>query len=299
MKRIFTVVLLLMVSVASFAQSSNAEAFHSARRQKLKVKKAEGYTIVAADIFNSKQTISVIKYSPKSFTTEILLPDEVGIVSEAAEEKRAHIAINACYWAVKTGVPTTFIKVDGNILSHSHTAGLPRVNGLMFFYDHGIEVVSTEEMPDYPSLAEKVDKCKNVFACGPILIDDGKRVSYDHITSSTLPSLKRKIPFFIRRHPRTAVGCDANGDIYLVVVDGRAKDCAAGVTIAELTDICEWLGLVEAMNLDGGSSSTMWTSKHGVVNYPCGNRKFDHEGERKVLSKLLVTAKKTKKTKKR
>ena len=62
--------------------------------------------------------------------------------------------------------------------------------------------------------------------------------------------------------------------------------------IVELTEICEWLGMRDAINLDGGSSSTMWGETEGVINYPCRNKKFDHAGERKVSSCVLVKSKK-------
>ena len=39
-------------------------------------------------------------------------------------------------------------------------------------------------------------------------------------------------------------------------------------------------------------SSTMWCSDWGVVSYPCRNKKYDHAGDRKVSSCLLVTLKK-------
>ena len=85
---------------------------------------------------------------------------------------------------------------------------------------------------------------------------------------------------------------DKAGNVYLVVVDGRSKGNAEGVTIEEFTKICAWLGMRDAVNLDGGGSSTMWCSDWGVVSYPCRNKKFDHAGDRKVSSCLLVTLKK-------
>lgn len=292
MKRLVVLFTALCLAGASVAQNADSLAFMSAQRQKLRVKKAEAFSIVAANIFDSPQTISVIKYSPKNFSTKVALCDEVTITSEVGIAHNAQFAINACFWAVKKSFPSTYIKSDGVVLSHSHTAGLPRVNGLFFIYGDRAEIVRSTDMPDYPSLAEKCDKCDNIFACGPVLIDDGEEVCYKNITESKEKSLQRKIPFFIRRHPRTAIGCDAKGNIIMVVVDGRSKGNAAGVTIAELTQICKWLGMTEAMNLDGGSSSTMWGRKYGVINHPCGNRKFDHEGERKVMSVLVVNRKK-------
>ena len=234
----------------------------------------------------------MVKFSPKYYSLGVIQPEEVTKVSEVGETSRAHFAINACYWAVTIGKPTTFVKSYGANLSETHIASLPRVNGLMFMYDKGIEIVQSTDIPDYPSLEDKCNACNNIIACGPVLIDNGEKISYRDIIESTDESLQRKKVFYIRRHPRSAVGCDAEGNIYMVVVDGRSKGNAEGMSIEELTQLCSWLGMVEAMNLDGGGSSALWSRKYGVLNHPCDNRKFDHEGERKVSSTLVANRKK-------
>ena len=59
------------------------------------------------------------------------------------------------------------------------------------------------------------------------------------------------------RHPRTVIGVDANGAIWLAVVDGRQPEHSAGMTFAELERLCDRLELTDALNLDGGGSTTM------------------------------------------
>ena len=44
----------------------------------------------------------------------------------------------------------------------------------------------------------------------------------------------------------------------------------------------------QALNLDGGGSSTLWTAQEGVLNHPYDNRRFDHEGERGVPNCIVV-----------
>ncbi len=62
--------------------------------------------------------------------------------------------------------------------------------------------------------------------------------------------------FAEKRHPRTAVGKTASGDVWFVIVDGR-QDMSDGATLAELADVMVGLGCTDAINLDGGGSSTM------------------------------------------
>jgi hypothetical protein len=58
-------------------------------------------------------------------------------------------------------------------------------------------------------------------------------------------------------HPRTAVGVDADtGEVLILVVDGRQDD-SRGYTMVELANLMIDLGADEAINLDGGGSSTM------------------------------------------
>jgi hypothetical protein len=77
-------------------------------------------------------------------------------------------------------------------------------------------------------------------------------------------------------HPRTAVGIDSdNGRILLVVVDGRSE-ASRGYTLAELGRLMVQLGAEEALNLDGGGSSTMAVTppagELAVANAPSGGQ---------------------------
>lgn len=67
----------------------------------------------------------------------------------------------------------------------------------------------------------------------------------------------------------------------MIVIDGRFKGLGEGASIKECSRICSFLGLEDAINLDGGGSSSLWTPGTGVLNYPCDNSTWDHNGERK------------------
>ena len=69
------------------------------------------------------------------------------------------------------------------------------------------------------------------------------------------------------RHPRTAIGFNADSTkLYFVVVDGRHLT-STGVTLREMKGIFDALGAVTAVNLDGGGSSCMVVNNE-VMNHP-------------------------------
>ena len=76
-----------------------------------------------------------------------------------------------------------------------------------------------------------------------------------------------------------------DGDIVVPVLMG---DKADGASIYETAYICHLLGMTDAINLDGGGSSALWTSTTGVISHPRDNRRFDHEGERRVPNLIAV-----------
>lgn len=76
-------------------------------------------------------------------------------------------------------------------------------------------------------------------------------------------------------NPRTAVGVDREGrTLWIIVVDGRQEGISEGITLVELACIFESLGAWDALNLDGGGSSTLvMQSAEGprrVINTPVG-----------------------------
>jgi hypothetical protein len=107
----------------------------------------------------------------------------------------------------------------------------------------------------------------------PLLILDGEPVLH------RVPRIWS--PFSIGRHPRTAVAVREDGIVLLVVVDGRQEGYSVGMSLAELTDLLLELGARDALNLDGGGSTTLVTER-GIINRPS-----DPE-ERPVANVLLA-----------
>lgn len=105
----------------------------------------------------------------------------------------------------------------------------------------------------------KFAHCTDILQAGPMLLRDGKRALTAEGFSES----------FIRgRHPRSLVGTEGDR-IWWIVVDGRDSWHSRGCTLEEAVDLAAGLGFENALNLDGGGSSTMWW-KGAVVNSPSG-----------------------------
>lgn len=115
---------------------------------------------------------------------------------------------------------------------------------------------------------------EDALQAGPVLIQEGKI----RITVNEEVFFNTKIP---EVHPRTAVGYRPNGELILLIVDGRQVS-SRGVDLNELATILLDLGCYEALNLDGGGSSAMVVRGH-LLNRPAGRTT-----QREVMSALVV-----------
>ena len=81
--------------------------------------------------------------------------------------------------------------------------------------------------------------------------------------------------------PRTAIGQREDGSILFLVIDGRQTK-SLGASLKDVQSIMLEYGAVNAINLDGGSSSTMYYEGE-IINNPC-----DPLGERSIPSIVYV-----------
>ncbi|MEB3327718.1 MAG: phosphodiester glycosidase family protein [Candidatus Sericytochromatia bacterium] len=87
------------------------------------------------------------------------------------------------------------------------------------------------------------------------------------------------------RSPRTAVGLTRDDRYLVVTIDGRQPGYSVGATLSELAGVLRDLGAVEALNLDGGGSTTMWLRGRTLGRPSDGH-------ERPVSTALLVLPRK-------
>ncbi len=122
-----------------------------------------------------------------------------------------------------------------------------------------------------------------ISANNDVTIDTPPDEIYNALAGNTILLKQGEIPsdlpgssFYTDLHPRTAVGTDQQGEtMIIVVVDGRQPNYSEGVTMAELAEIMREYGCYDALNLDGGGSSTMViegsSGKADILNSPIDN----------------------------
>jgi len=111
------------------------------------------------------------------------------------------------------------------------------------------------------------------------LVKDGKNYVDKSFVEHKKPS------FTYVRHPRTAVGFSKDSTkIFFVVVDGR-QSTSAGMTLPELAELMLNVGSYNAINLDGGGSSTIYVDGE-IKNNPSDGI------ERAVSNSILIIEKK-------
>lgn len=88
--------------------------------------------------------------------------------------------------------------------------------------------------------------------------------------------------FGVRRNPRTLAGITAKGKLLFVTVDGRQPGWSVGASFKESAQIMRSLGAVDAVNLDGGGSTTMTIGERLVT------RPSDTTGERPIGDAIVI-----------
>lgn len=210
-------------------------------------------------------------------------PEPQTVAAIAARRPGAIAAINAGFFSLQTGRPTDFLKIDGEVVS-----GTSRPRGAVGILDGDevatlifdrLTVAARSRPPTYKPLlgtspADWARTSHAVSGAGLLMLDGRELTDWrdERIAEG----------FDTTRHPRTIIGTDAEGAIWLVTVDGRNPALSLGMSFAELHRLSKRLGLRSVLNLDGGGSTTMWVDG-GIMNHPS-----DPEGTRKVSDAILV-----------
>jgi hypothetical protein len=113
------------------------------------------------------------------------------------------------------------------------------------------------ELKTSPELSHVVTACHAIFP----IVEKGKALEKFDGGAAIL-----------RRNPRTAIGFN-DRYFFMVVVDGRQKELSMGMKAGELAEFMALLGCTEAVNLDGGGSSTFWLDGKTRNSVPGGRER--------------------------
>ena len=238
-------------------------------------------------LFGSNQSICVLEVAPGARMD--IVPAAEGTLettSDLTKKTGAVAAVNGSFFNMKPPYGSiTYLKVDGELISPNKrgndliTQGCVATNGCYL----GIAAAPDlgKKSPDEASGEEGREPWENavegedVLTSGPVLILNGACIDFGEESLNTT------------RHPRTAVGRRPDGTSIFVTADGRHRE-AAGLSMRETQLLMAALGCSQALNLDGGGSTTMIVNGE-VVNHPCDNKLFDAAGQRKVANAICIS----------
>ena len=221
-------------------------------------------------LYKGDQYINLVEISPEAaLHYGISASDHMKETSLIAQEQGAAVAINGSFYNMQKGNSVCYFRKDKEVIDTTSTDEFRmRVTGALHTHKKKIKI-----LPWSAAIEKEYHQRKGtILASGPLLMMDGNTCTWEACDSS----------FIFTKHPRSAIFRTKDKRTVLITVDGRSPGHADGVSIPELAHLIRILGGHDALNLDGGGSTTLWIEGEGVLNSPSDNRKFDHQGERKV-----------------
>lgn len=169
---------------------------------------------------------------------------------------------NSQQWTANGGTPTGVIISDGKIV-HNDIGNNDTKSDVAAITKEGVLVVGKHSVNDLIKLG-----VTDALSFGPALVVNGKMTPMSGDGGWGIA-------------PRTVIGQRSDGAILLLVIDGRQMG-SLGATLKEAQEIIFKCGAVNATNLDGGKSTTMYYDGD-VVNNPS-----DSLGERAIPTAFIV-----------
>lgn len=284
-KRIaLSLALLAFFAGSAAAQTNDSLTFVNAKWNKEKVAKGvewyQYHFTGEEKIFDAEEFVNVLVVDQKKAKRRFALTALEGKLrrtSQAALDSGAIVAINGSFYNTRPPYNSAcYLKINGEVIFERSGKMGDRDGGAVLIDDRGRVSVEQGDPDDPQWVSTRTEP--SIIGSGPMMLQDGQRIDMGTGAFVTL------------RHPRTAIGTSGN-KVYLVTVDGRSEGNSLGVNLNELANILKWLGAENALNLDGGGSTTMYIEgqpENGIVNRPCDNQKFDRQGERRVSNSLLL-----------
>lgn len=202
------------------------------------------------DIHMADVKVSSSEYLKTAFAQSPYGRNVTEKTSDIAESVNAILAINGDYYGAQE---SGYVIRNGVIYRETAKSGN---EDLVIYGDGSFEIIDEDDI----TAEELLEKgAQNVLAFGPALVEDGSvSVTEDEEVGKAMAS-----------NPRTAIGIIDENHYVFVVADGRTSD-NEGLSLYELAEFMESLGVQTAYNLDGGGSSTMYFNGQ-IINKPTTN----------------------------
>lgn len=204
----------------------------------------------------SKTTVHIAQFDRRQVQPRIVQFEESMELLKWCNENSQAYAVNGGFFTVENGRHMGELWLGGKRIS----LGLSEFNRGCLHIDENFGCI-LERRNYLPEGA-----CQNLIEAGPLLVKEGE-VLIDDCDAEGFSSESKFFDSDISsgRHPRTVLA--ANEDcLWALVCEGRHEQ-EAGLTLKEAAEFCQSLGATEALNLDGGSSSSLvFDSK--LINTP-------------------------------
>lgn len=215
------------------------------------------------DIHVADVTVSSAEYLKTAFAQSSYGKNVTEKTSEIAESVNAILAINGDYYGAQE---SGYVIRNGVIYRSTPKSGN---EDLVIYADGSFEIISEDDV----TAEELLEKgAQNVLAFGPALVENG----------SVSVTEGEEVGKAMASNPRTAIGIIDENHYVFVVADGRTSE-NEGLSLYELAEFMEGLGVQTAYNLDGGGSSAMYFNGE-IVNQPTTN---GHSIEERRVSDIV------------
>lgn len=272
MKRIVFALLGVILSLGTAAQSARDSLYIASYHWKVDTV-ADGLVMKRGHfmyLYGQPQNIVIFEADSAKRDIGLKVNFPVQLTTTSAADTAALAAVNGSFFNMKHGNSVCYVRQNG-VVSDT-TAFNPIYNAALIISDDG----NISFTPWDKDKERTYDSTRgSVLVSGPMLLCD--------YAYSDLP--KNNPGFVEARHPRTAMAIMPDGRSLLITVDGRQKDFAGGMSLQQLAHFLKIYGAEHALNLDGGGSTTAWSSSmpgSAPVNSVSGST------ERKVANIIFV-----------
>ena len=198
------------------------------------------------------------------------LGDKTAPTSRSSKAENASAGINGGFFNLSDGVSASYVVLDGKTVADPRkNKALLENQKLQPFLE---QIFNRSEIRVLKTKQGKFDY--QIATHNAPLPPDMKLVDSLQAGPQLLPVLRSEEEAFLRKQAdgtyadsigckkpaaRSAVGFTSDGYMIILAVAGKGQDPeSSGITLEELSDLMRRLGCASALNLDGGSSTTLY-----------------------------------------